>query len=66
MKIVRYLFWGLMVLMIFVISCNEKGKTKESSGLFPVEQDGKWGYIDKTGKIGSSRLRSDSQRGWQR
>ena len=33
------------------VSCGQQKEMKESSLLFPVKQDGKWGYIDKTGKI---------------
>jgi hypothetical protein len=53
-KKVKYLF-TLITLFSFlaVISCDFKSKDikKESVVLYPILQDGKWGYIDKTGKI---------------
>jgi hypothetical protein len=34
-----------------VFSCGQPEKTKTASGLFPISQNGKYGYIDKKGKI---------------
>ena len=49
MKMFKYLF-TCFVILIF-ISCDQNQKTKDSTGLFPIRQNGKRGYIDKTGKI---------------
>jgi len=42
-----------MCLTLLVASCGGKveEETKQSIRLFPVEQSGKFGYIDKTGNI---------------
>jgi len=38
--------------LLLLIPVSGWGKSaKETSGLFPIEQDGKWGFIDKTGRI---------------
>src|SRR3990170_1437960 len=43
-KVVFSLVW-FTFLTVLMVSCAEKEKT-----LFPIEQNGKWGFIDKTGK----------------
>ena len=48
----------LIVFIISLVGCNNQTPTKEQSVksikevlLLPVVQNGKWGFIDKTGKI---------------
>src|SRR5215210_5075611 len=38
------------VVIIPLFSASQAQK-KETSGLFPVRQDGKWGYINKAGEV---------------
>ena len=45
----------ILILLSFVVvltfSGNVRGQGKEPSGLFPVQQNGKWGFINKDGKM---------------
>ena len=43
-------FFIFVCLAVLTFSCKQE-ETKESTALFPVEQNGKWGYIDKTGRM---------------
>ncbi len=36
---------------VLAFSCSKQGGKKDSSGLFPISQNDKYGYIDRTGKI---------------
>jgi hypothetical protein len=36
---------------LLVLASNVRGQGKEPSGLFPVQQNGKWGFINRDGKI---------------
>jgi len=44
------LFFMCLVVLTSV-SYGQQKKTDESTPLFIIEQNGKWGFIDKTGKI---------------
>ena len=44
------IFAGLVLIACFFAS-SSRGQRPESKSLFPVEKDGKFGYIDRTGKI---------------
>jgi hypothetical protein len=42
--------FALLCSCAFVVAgCDSTESTTETSGLYPVSVDGKWGYIDKTG-----------------
>ena len=43
---------AFFVCLVFLCVCQgAHGQGKENDGLFPVVQGGKWGYIDRSGKI---------------
>lgn len=52
-KIINNMKKTLLVLMFCIVgalsSFGQNGQ--EECGLFPIKKDGKWGYIDKTGKV---------------
>src|SRR5690349_8159904 len=33
------------------VAINSQAQNKDSVGLFPIRQDGKWGYINRTGEV---------------
>ncbi len=42
-----------IVVLLTIITCvaaNAQGKSDEARNLFPIEQNKKWGYIDRDGK----------------
>jgi len=45
-----FLFFMCLVVLTSV-SYGQQKKADESTPLFSIEQNGKWGFIDKTGKI---------------
>ncbi len=45
-----FLFF-ICLLMLTSVSYGQQKKTDESTPLFRIEQNGKWGFIDKTGKV---------------
>ena len=59
LKMKRFLLFGAacMLLLSFVGCNNPKGaassgkQSKNHCGLFGAYSDGKWGFIDKTGKV---------------
>ncbi|MFD2720640.1 WG repeat-containing protein [Hymenobacter monticola] len=44
----KYLIFSLFFFLLF--ACNRKISSESSSGLFPIKEFGKWGYIDSKGK----------------
>lgn len=46
----RYLFY-LLISSLALSSCGRRAAQEPSDALFPVECEGKWGYIDQNGKI---------------
>ena len=50
MKLTKILLCICMA-VLGLLSCDSQTKKKEASGLFSVRQNGKYGFIDKTGKI---------------
>lgn len=50
----------LCLTILTSISYSQNIKTKESSQPFPVEQNGKWGYINKTDNAKVSSLSAES------
>ncbi len=51
MKAAKTIIGVLICMAILTWACEAKQKGVESTSLFPIKKDGKWGYIDKTGKI---------------
>lgn len=41
----------LMCLALIALTNGIRGQRKSSDKLFPIVQDGKWGFIDKTGRV---------------
>jgi len=46
----KYFLFFIIFIIIGVISC-QKESSEKSSGLFVIMQGGKYGYIDRTGKV---------------
>lgn len=44
-------FWIVYELLFHIIAVMSLNKPDPTSVLLPIEVDGKWGYVDKTGKI---------------
>ncbi len=40
-----------LLIFVFLVSIQAKETKRDLVGLFPIEQNDKWGYIDRTGKI---------------
>ena len=51
MKKTILLVMCVIFLVVSITSCSKCSKQEKSVSLFPVVQNGKWGFIDKTGKI---------------
>ena len=49
-KLCRQFATALLVLLIW-IAADAQGKEGQARALFPIEQHGKWGYIDRLGNI---------------
>ena len=47
----RFLRFSLLLLLIAWLTASPQSPTNDPGRLFPVVKDGKWGYIDKTGKM---------------
>ena len=41
----------LIILALPVLTSAQAARKRERSGLFPIEKNGKWGFIDRSGKI---------------
>ena len=51
MKKTILLVMCVIFLFVSITSCSKCSKQEKGVLLFPVVQNGKWGFIDKTGKI---------------
>src|SRR5712692_378744 len=49
MNAIRFL--GLTCALLLTVSPSSGAKRKDTTAFFLIQQDGKWGYIDKTGSI---------------
>jgi hypothetical protein len=47
----RSLLFGACAVVIIVLCAAVAQSQEKEKPLFPVEEDGKWGYIDKTGRV---------------
>ncbi len=46
----RIIIFFTCLVVLTSVSYSQQKKAEESSPLFPVKQNDKWGYIDKTGE----------------
>src|SRR5947207_15985085 len=51
MKIFKQLSTILLTLLLSTILSTAQPQSQNAKTLFPVDKDGKWGFIDRTGKI---------------